>query len=88
MYIRDTTVINRKQSITLVTLPHVLKLHFLIQTHGLNPAKDLGNLLADHTQREITAELSDPELSGDFLNSVTPMQSMDVTTVVATARSD
>ena len=51
----------------------------------MNPAKDLGNLLADHTQSEITAKLSDPELSGDFLNSVTPMQSMDVTTVVATA---
>ena len=30
--------------------------------------------LAHHTQSEITAELSDPELSGDLLNSVTPMQ--------------
>ena len=53
--------------------------------HGLNPAKDLGNHLADPTQSEITAELSDPELSGDFLNNVTPLQSMDVTTVVTTA---
>jgi hypothetical protein len=86
MYVKDKTVINRKLSITLVTLPHVLIYHFLIQTHGLNPAKDLGNLLADHTQSEITAKLSDPELSGDRLNSVTPMQSMGVTTVITTAR--
>ena len=28
MYVKDTTVINRKQSITLVILPHVLKLIF------------------------------------------------------------
>ena len=53
--------------------------------HGLNPAKDLGNHLADPTQNEITAELLDPEMSGDLLNSVTPMQSIDVTTVVTTA---
>jgi hypothetical protein len=52
----------------------------------MNPAKDLGILLADHTQSEITAKLSDPELPGDLLNSVIPMQSMGVTTVVTTAR--
>jgi hypothetical protein len=36
----------------------------------LNPAEDLGNLPPDHTQSEITAELSDPELSGELFNSM------------------
>jgi len=37
-----------------------------------DPARELGNLSADHTQSEITAELSDPELLGAFLKSVNP----------------
>ncbi len=66
----------------------MLKLTFSDSNPWSESSKRHRNLLADHTKSEITAELSDPELSGDFLNSVTPMQSMDVTTVVATARSD
>jgi hypothetical protein len=52
----------------------------------LNPAEDLGNLPADHIQSEITAELSDPELSGDHFNSVnSPLTGKEgrVTAVVA-----
>jgi hypothetical protein len=55
----------------------------------LNPAEDLGNLPAEHTQSEITAELSDPELSGDLFNSVnSPLTGKEgrVTAVVAKAR--
>ena len=55
----------------------------------MNPAEDLGNLPAEHTQSEITAELSDPELSGDLFNSVnSPLTGKEgrVTAVVAKAR--
>ena len=55
----------------------------------MNPAEDLGNLPADHTQSEITAELSDPELSGELFNSVnSPLTGNEgrVTAVVAKAR--
>ena len=55
----------------------------------MNPAEDLGNLPADLTQSEITAELSDPELSGDLFNSVNPPltgKEGRVTAVVAKAR--
>ncbi len=72
-------------SITLVNTTPVQKLTFS-DSKPWSTAKDTGNLLADYAQSEVTAELLDPELSGDLLNSVTPMQSMDVTTVVTTAR--
>jgi hypothetical protein len=39
---------------------------------SLNLAEGLGNLPTETTQSEITAELSDPELSGDLFNSVNP----------------
>jgi hypothetical protein len=54
----------------------------------LNPAEDLGNLPADHTQSEISAKLSDPELVGDRFNSVnSPLTGKEgqVTAVVAKA---
>ena len=51
------------------TTPHA-KLTFSNSNAWSEPSKDLGNLLADHTQSEITAKLSNPELSGAFLNSV------------------
>jgi hypothetical protein len=53
-----------------------------------NPTKDLENLLANNTQSEITAKLSDPELSGAFLGSVSPSLTVNngqVTTEVAKA---
>jgi hypothetical protein len=54
----------------------------------LNPTEDLGNLSANHIQSERTAELSDPELSGELFNSVnSPLTSEEgrVTAVVAKA---
>ena len=54
-----------------------------------NPAEDLGNFPAELTQSEITAELLDPNLSGDLFNSVnSPLTGKEgrVTTVVAKAR--
>ena len=48
------------------------KLTFFDSNTWSESSKDQGNRLADRTQSEITAKLSDPELSGDFLNSVTP----------------
>ena len=44
---------------------------------SLNLADELGNLPANLTQSETIAKLSDPELSGDLLNSVTPCNSME-----------
>jgi hypothetical protein len=52
-------------------------------------AEDLGNLLANNTQSEITAKLSDPELPGAFLNSVNPPltgKEGQITAVIAKAR--
>ena len=80
----------------LVNLPSPIKttpratLTFSDSNHtSLNPAEDLGNLPADLTQSEITAELSDPKLSGDLFNSVNPPltgKEGRVTAVVAKAR--
>ncbi len=80
---------------TLVNYPSPIKttprakITFSDSNHShLNQAEDLGNLPADHTQSEITAELLDPELSGDLFNGVnSPLTSKEgqVTAVVAKA---
>ena len=64
----------------IINQPRLIKtsLHAIItfsdSSHNcLSPAEDPGNLSADLTQSETTAELLDPELLGDLFNSGTTL---------------
>jgi hypothetical protein len=52
------------------TKPINSKFSILNNTCLNDPAKDIGNLSANHTQSEITAKLLDPKMLGVFLKNV------------------